>query len=135
VTEPFWSGDAGVWRHGYTYSGHAVAAAAGLANLDLIEREGLVGRVRDLEPVLTETLAELAGHSLVSEVRSGVGLLAAVQLRDASVAPTVVAGLRERGVLTRPLVDGSLQVSPPFVVTEQELKRFTTAAWDALDAA
>ena len=140
VTEPFWQGTAGAWRHGYTYSGHAVAAAAGLANLDIIEREGLVARVRELEPVLTETLAGLVEHRLVAEVRSGVGLLAAVQIdpdvvkRDASVVPAVVAELRSRGVLTRPLVDGSLQVSPPFVVTPDELKRFVVSCWDALEA-
>jgi adenosylmethionine-8-amino-7-oxononanoate aminotransferase len=139
VTEPFWDGTAGAWRHGYTYSGHAVAAAAGLANLDIIEGEGLVARVRDLEPVLTETLTGLVDHQLVTEVRSGVGLLAAVQIepeivsRDASVVPAVVAQLRARGVLTRPLVDGSLQVSPPFVVSSEELKRFAVSCWEALD--
>ena len=42
VAAPFWDGTSGVWRHGYTYSGHAVAAAAAMANLDVIEREGLV---------------------------------------------------------------------------------------------
>ena len=141
VAAPFWDGTAGVWRHGYTYSGHAVAAAAAMANLDIIEREGLVAQVRDLEPVLTETLAGLADHPLVREVRSGVGLLAAVQIdpdvvgRDAAVVPAVVAALRARGVLTRPLVDGSLQVSPPFVVTLDELKSFAAACWEALEEA
>jgi putrescine---pyruvate transaminase len=139
VAAPFWDGTSGVWRHGYTYSGHAVAAAAAMANLDVIEREGLVSQVRDLEPVLTETLAGLADHPLVREVRSGVGLLAAIQIdpdvvmRDAAVVPAVVAGLRARGVLTRPLVDGSLQVSPPFVVTVEELKGFASACWEALE--
>jgi adenosylmethionine-8-amino-7-oxononanoate aminotransferase len=138
VAAPFWDGTSGVWRHGYTYSGHAVAAAAAMANLDVIEREGLIGQVLDLEPVLTQTLGELVDHPLVSEVRSGVGLLAAVQIdadavtQDAAIVPAVVAGLRARGVLTRPLVDGSLQVSPPFVVTADELKRFAAACWEAL---
>jgi adenosylmethionine-8-amino-7-oxononanoate aminotransferase len=139
VTEPFWNGTAGVWRHGYTYSGHAVAAAAGLANLELIDREGLVGRVRDLEPVVTDAFASLAGHPLVSEVRAGVGLLAAVQIdpgalaADASLAPRAVLALRDRGVLTRPLVDGSLQVSPPFVISEPQLKHAAHAIGEALD--
>jgi adenosylmethionine-8-amino-7-oxononanoate aminotransferase len=139
VAAPFWDGTSGVWRHGYTYSGHAVAAAAAIANLDIIEREGLVAQVRDLEAVLTDTLAGLADHPLVREVRSGVGLLAAVQLepealaRDAGLVPSVVAGLRARGVLTRPLVDGSLQVSPPFVVTVDELKSFASACWETLE--
>lgn len=141
VTEPFWNGAGGVWRHGYTYSGHAVAAAAGLANLDLIDRESLVSRVRGLEPLLTDALDDLATHPLVTEVRSGVGLLAAVQVDpvaladDPSIPTRAVAGLRDRGVLTRPLVDGSLQVSPPFVVSEQQLKHAAAAIGEALDEA
>ena len=54
VRAPFWDDPipGAVFRHGYTYSGHATACAAGMANLDLMEREDLVGRVRSLEPVL-----------------------------------------------------------------------------------
>jgi acetylornithine/succinyldiaminopimelate/putrescine aminotransferase len=71
---------------------------------------------------LSVALAPLAEHPAVSEVRSGVGLLAAVQLapqvlaQEPAAAARVVAGLRARGVLSRALVDGSLQVSPPFVI-------------------
>ncbi len=138
VAEPFWH--SGVWRHGYTYSGHAVAAAAALANLDILEREALVARVAELEPVLAETLADLGGHPLVTEVRAGVGLLAAVQIdpvrvsSDAGLVPAVVAELRARGVLTRALVDGSLQVSPPFVISPEQLKQLTAACWESLEA-
>jgi adenosylmethionine-8-amino-7-oxononanoate aminotransferase len=140
VSAPFWDGTAGPWRHGYTYSGHAVAAAAALANLDILEAEDLVERVRALEPVLTDALAGLAGDSLVTEVRSGVGLLAAVQLDPAAIAedpsliPSVLNAMRSRGVLTRALVDGSLQVSPPFVVTPEQLKSAAESCWDALDS-
>ncbi|MFL6179750.1 MAG: aspartate aminotransferase family protein [Actinomycetes bacterium] len=140
VSEPFWNGAAGMWRHGYTYSGHAVGAAAALANLDVLEREGLVARVRELEPVLADTFGELVQHDLVSEVRAGVGLLAAVQLTpeavsaDPSLPQQVIAELRGRGILTRGLVDGSLQVSPPFVVTADQLKNAAAGCWDALEA-
>ena len=140
VAGPFFAEPGVVWRHGYTYSGHAVAAAAALANLDIIEREGLVGRVRDLEAVVTSTLSPLAEHPKVSEVRSGVGLLAAIQLSpevladDPAAAATAVAGLRERGVLSRALVDGSLQVSPPFVIDEADLKTMADATWEVLSA-
>ena len=44
IAEPFWRKGAGMWRHGYTYSGHATAAAAALANLDIMERESLPKR-------------------------------------------------------------------------------------------
>ncbi len=78
VAEPFWRGTGEWFRHGYTYSGHTASCAVALANLDLIEREALVARVAALEPVLAATLAPLADHPLVSEVRAGTALLAAV---------------------------------------------------------
>lgn len=139
VAQVFYDGTVGVWRHGYTYSGHAVAAAAGLANLAILRREGLVERVVTLEAALRDTLAPLADHPLVSEVRVGAGLLAAVALDadrradDPTFAPTVVGMLRERGLLTRLLVDGSLQVSPPFVIEEADVKLFADATADVLD--
>ena len=75
VAAPFFDGTAGVWRHGYTYSGHATAAAAGLANLDILEREALPARALQLETELADALAPLEEHDLVSEVRRGVGVL------------------------------------------------------------
>src|SRR5215472_5671951 len=72
VAEPFWrAGGTEVFRHGYTYSGHPAAAAVALANLDLIEREQLIQRVRALEPVLAEAVAPLTSLELVSTVRAG----------------------------------------------------------------
>jgi len=139
VADVFYDGTVGVWRHGYTYSGHAVAAAAAVANLDIIESEGLVDRVRSLESVLSHTLEPLIDHPLVDDVRSGAGLLAAVALSadhravDPTMSQRVVAGLRQRGVLSRPLVDGSLQVSPPFVIDEADLLVFAAATAEALD--
>jgi len=127
VAETFYNGTAGVFRHGYTYSGHAVAAAAAHSNLDIIEREGLVERVRVLEGPLHEQLASLVEHPLVSEVRAGVGLLGAVQVdpavlaTDPGLTSRVVMSMRERGVLSRALIDGSIQVSPPFVIDIEQI--------------
>ncbi|MFI0848354.1 aspartate aminotransferase family protein [Mesorhizobium sp. IMUNJ 23232] len=71
----------GEFHHGYTYSGHPVACAVGLANLEIIEREGLVERVRDdTGPYFAKMLAErVAGHPLVGEVRS-IGLMGAIEI-------------------------------------------------------
>jgi putrescine aminotransferase len=142
VAEPFWRlGSDLVFRHGYTYSAHPTACAVALANLALIEREQLVGRVAELEPVLTRHLAPLAGHELVGEVRSGTGLLAAVEIAeqaraaDPGLGTRLVAGLRERGVITRLLRGVALQISPPFVITEAEIGRIAEAFAGALDAA
>src|SRR5690625_18099 len=73
--------EGGEFAHGYTYSGHPAACAVALANLDILEREGLVERTREesgpyLQQRLRETFDE---HPLVGEVR-GTGLIAAVEL-------------------------------------------------------
>ena len=74
VAEPFFDPSAGVWwRHGYTYGGHAAAAAAAMANLDIIEREDLLAASARLETTLHDKLAGLADHPAVAEVRSGTG--------------------------------------------------------------
>jgi len=136
VAEPFWAeGTQNVFRHGFTYAGHATACAVALANLDVIEREGLVQRVRELEPVLAEALAPLADHPAVAEVRSGVGLLGAVELKDPATLPAVVDAAYELGVLVRGIRGVALQVSPPFVITEDELATAARVFGEALDAA
>jgi len=130
VQEPFWSSPGGpVFRHGYTYSGHPAACAAGLANLDVLEQEGLVQRVAALEPVLAAAVEPLRSAPLVSDVRAGVGLLAAVEIdaaaraADPGLLDRIVTGCRQRGVLTRGLAGHSLQVSPPFVIDEHQIGR------------
>jgi putrescine aminotransferase len=141
VTEPFWRpGSTEVFRHGYTYSAHPASCAVGLANLDLIEREHLIGRVVELEPVLADKLRPLADHDLVSEVRAGTGLLAAVEItararaEDPGIGQRLVAEIRDRGVITRLVRGVALQVSPPFIVTEQEIDQIADTFAAALDA-
>ncbi|MBD0317290.1 MAG: aspartate aminotransferase family protein [Thermoleophilia bacterium] len=139
VQEPFWQRGGTWFRHGYTYSGHAAACAAGLANLELIERERLVERVAELEPVLAGGVAGLAEHPLVGEVRA-VGLLAAIELapsaleRDPGLVERVVAEARERGVLTRSLRACALQLSPPFTITAEEIDTILAGIRGALDS-
>ena len=95
VAEPFFRPGAGVWwRHGYTYGGHAGAAAAAMANLDIIERENLLDDSARLEKSLHALLAPLAELDAVAEVRSGIGAVAAVQLADPSAALGVAKELR-----------------------------------------
>jgi putrescine aminotransferase len=133
VWRPFY--DSGtVFRHGYTYSGHASACAAALANLDHIENEALLERVRKLEVVLASDLAALASHELVAEVRH-LGLLGAVELThaDPGLAGRVVRRLRDHGILTRQLPADSIQISPPFVISEADLAAITHEIRAALD--
>jgi adenosylmethionine-8-amino-7-oxononanoate aminotransferase len=139
VQEPFWSSPGqAMFRHGYTYSGHPSVCAAALANLDILEREGLLERVARLEPLLADAMRPLTDLPLVSEVRSGVGLLAAIEIdgqaraADPGLVDRIVTGCRDRGVLTRGLAGHSLQVSPPFVVGEDEIARIATVFAETL---
>jgi putrescine---pyruvate transaminase len=140
VREPFWSPGAGVWRHGYTYSGHATATAAAHANLDVMERESLPQRARGLEATLAAALEPLASHRLVADVRAGLGVLAAVQLEsdalaeDAALTDRVVAAAREHGVLTRALTGGGLQISPALTIGDDDLAELVEGLGAALDA-
>jgi len=140
VAAPFWDRESDLWfRHGYTYSGHAAGCAAALANLDLIEREGLIERVAGLEPVLAAAVEELRGHPAVGDVRHA-GLLAGVELDPELVAARpdtparAVAAAREVGVLTRAIGGPGLQISPPFVIDEAGLHEIVAAFRQALDA-
>lgn len=140
VSEPFWHRpETGPWRHGYTYSGHATATAAAHPNLDIMEREGLLGRALELERELPEALAPIAEHELVSDVRAGLGVVAGVQIDPAIVAedPTIAdrIGLaaREAGLMVRPLAGGTLGMSPPLVITRAELDEIASALQVALD--
>jgi adenosylmethionine-8-amino-7-oxononanoate aminotransferase len=140
VREPFWSPGAGVWRHGYTYSGHATATAAAHANLDVMERESLPERARGLEATLAAALEPLASHRLVAGVRAGLGVLAAVQLaadalaEDAALTDRVVAAAREHAVLTRALTGGGLQISPALTIGDDDLAELVEGLGAALDA-
>ncbi len=130
VRAPFWDEPipGAVFRHGYTYSGHATACAAGLANLDIIEREGLVARCATLEPVVARELGRLAGMPIVGDIRT-VGLTGAVEVAaDVRAAhpgavDAVVAAARRNGVLTRPVRGVGLQFSPAFVISEADIAK------------
>jgi adenosylmethionine-8-amino-7-oxononanoate aminotransferase len=137
VAAPFWDDDgAPAFRHGLTYQAHATACAAAHANLDIIDREDLVARVRGLERTLEEALRPLEDHPAVVEVRSGIGLLAGVQLRDADLVGAVVDRCWRAGVLTRPIGDGdTLHVSPPFVITDEEIRRVGDTFAEAISRA
>jgi adenosylmethionine-8-amino-7-oxononanoate aminotransferase len=141
VAEPFYNSTVGMWRHGYTYSGHAAAATAALTNLDILVREGLIERVAKLEGTFADKLHPLATHPLVSEVRTGEGLLAAVQIdpaaitQDPELPDTVIRGMREAGVLSRPLATGAVHVSPPFVITNEQLDELAIGIQVGLDSA
>jgi putrescine---pyruvate transaminase len=140
IRAPFWDEPiaGAVFRHGYTYSGHSGAAAAALANLDIIEREGLVERVRMLEPVLDRAVRRLEGAPMVGEIRT-VGLTAAVALTpgqleaDPATPEKVVAAALRHGVASRVLRGHAIHISPPFVITEDQIDAMVDGIGKALE--
>jgi putrescine aminotransferase len=133
----------GYLAHGFTYTGHPVACAAGLANLDILAREKLIERVRDdVGPRFLARLQSLAAHPAVAETR-GYGLIGALELRRppkgpyagaaaGTLGPAVHNLAREEGVLVRGIRD-LVAMSPPFVVTHVELERMFALLTRALD--
>jgi L-2,4-diaminobutyrate transaminase len=118
--------------HGWTYSAHPVCAAAGLANLDIIEREGLVENARTVGAYFQERLrSALSDHPMVGEVR-GVGLLAAVEFAadkrarapfesGLKIGQRVAASCLEHGMIARAMPHGdTLGFAPPLVLSKDE---------------
>ena len=101
--------DGGEFYHGFTYSGHPVAAAVALANLELIEREDMITRVReDTGPYLAEALAPLAEHRIVGEIRT-FGVLAAIELVKSKDGPEMFEDTGATGVICR---DHARRITP-----------------------
>ena len=133
----------GEFYHGFTYSGHPVAAAVALANLALIEEEGLLERVRDeTGPYLAEALAPLADHGLVGEVRT-YGLLACVELVQDKNGPVLFENtgataemVRDHaiasGLMVRAVRDGMI-LSPPLTFTKADIDEVVAKLTTALD--
>jgi putrescine aminotransferase len=109
------------FRHGFTYNGHPVGAAVGLANLDIIEREGLVERASEIGARMVERLQPAAQLAHVLEVRA-VGLMLAVELQEGLDAAPVAAAALERGVVVRAAGE-KLVMSPPLVIEPEQADR------------
>ncbi len=130
--------------HGFTYSGHPVASAVALKNLEIIERDGLVSRVNNsIGPYLQRRLREtFEGHPLVGEVR-GVGLLAAIELvpnkpERSFFADVGTVGTHcrnycfESGLIMRAIRD-TMVCAPPLIVSEAEVEEIISKAKAAID--
>jgi putrescine aminotransferase len=135
--------DGGDFSHGYTYSGHPTACAVALANLGIIEREGLVDRVRDdIGPYFQGRLRELSDHPLVGNIR-GVGLIGGLAIVEDKATKKfrdpvgTIAGrcheiCVEKGAMIRVSGD-SMVMAPPFVITRQEVDQIMEIYRAALD--
>jgi L-2,4-diaminobutyrate transaminase len=140
------SDDMGPIGHGWTYSAHPLCAAAGVANLELIDTLGLVENARTVGAYFQSALhAAFDDHPMVGDVR-GEGLLAALEFvadKDGptffdpakKVGPQVAAAALERGLIARAMPQGDiLGFAPPLCITEAEIDRVVAMTKDAVDA-
>lgn len=132
--------------HGWTYSAHPLCAAAGVANLEVIDELGLVANAGTVGAYFREQLqAALGDHAHVGDIR-GEGLMAAVEFvadRDdrlffdagEKVGPRIAAALAERGIIGRAMPEGDiLGFAPPLCLTREEADKIVAAAQDAVKA-
>jgi adenosylmethionine-8-amino-7-oxononanoate aminotransferase len=134
----------GVLMHGFTHSGHPVACAVGLATIEAIEREDLLARVAAASMVLAGLVAPLRDHPEVGEVRQA-GLMVGIELvRDkesrqrwpveARRGRRAAEEARERGLLTRPLLDDILCLAPPFTISDEMMAQAVEILADSVEA-
>jgi L-2,4-diaminobutyrate transaminase len=136
----------GAIGHGWTYSAHPTCIAAALANLEIIEREDLLGNVREVGPYLLQALRDAVGeHPMVGEVR-GVGMLAAVEFVEdktekkffepqGKIGAAVSAACLERGMVARAMPHGDiLGFAPPLTLSRAEADKIAAITRSAVEA-
>ncbi|HHH39310.1 MAG TPA: aspartate aminotransferase family protein [Sedimenticola sp.] len=123
--------------HGYTYSAHPVACAAALASLELLERDDLIGRAREMAPLFEERLHGLKGTKYVTDIRN-YGLAGAITVEAAPGEPAlrpwqVAMQCWEKGFYVRYGGD-TVQLGLPFIVEPEEIDRVIDAIGESLEA-
>ncbi len=121
--------------HGYTYSAHPLACAAGLATLDVYAEEGLFARARALAPRFEDALHSLKGLPHVIDVRN-LGIMGAVELEPRDGAPTARAfetylKAFEKGLLVRQTGD-IIAMSPPLIISDQQIDEMISILGEAI---
>jgi 4-aminobutyrate--pyruvate transaminase len=121
------SASSGSFGHGFTYSGHPVAAAVARENLAILKERDIPGHVRAVAPVLADTLDTFRDADAVRDVR-GYGFLGAVTfdsvaygMAEGQLGPTLVAKTAEHGLLLRAIGD-TVIFAPPLVTSDAEIK-------------
>ena len=137
----------GVFSHGFTYSGHPVACAAGLKNIEIIEREGLCEHVRERGPYFAESLSSLGALELVGDVR-GRGFMHAIEFSSnkrtkegfgsaIGIGKRVARAAYDRGVIARN-VDDLIILSPPpppLIMSRDQIDILTRTLGEAIQEA
>ena len=133
----------GAFGHGFTYSGHPVAAAVALKAIEIYERERIVAQAAQKAPQFQARLRALGRHALVGEAR-GLGLIGAVELvadkaskrsfaPAAGVGPRAVRFAEDEGLIVRFLAGDAVSICPPLIITPAEIDELFDRLGRALD--
>ncbi len=136
--------EVGLFGHGLTYSGHPVAAAVALRNLELMEERGIMAHAARMGELLQARLAPLAEHRLVGDLR-GIGLIAGLELvrdrdRRERFAPSdkiafrVAAACLDQGLIVRALPGDTIAICPPLIIDEDGIDELIGKLESGLDA-
>ena len=136
------SANAGVFGHGYTYSGHPVACAVAKKALEIYQRDKIFEKAAVTGNYMQKRLAEFAEHPLVGEVR-GRGLLGALELvankesgqpfADGAVGAYAQKAAQDHGLLIRAVAGSSLGFCPPLIITTEQIDEMMEKLAVALD--
>ena len=137
------AGKDATFSNGYTYSGHPVSAAAGLKNIEIIEREKILEHVREVGPVFQDQLQQLRQIDIVADAR-GMGLMGCVQCsvdgdpqselgRDYEIGSRIDMECQKRGLLVRPVINMCV-LSPPLIITKSEIEHMFAILRQGLEA-
>jgi 4-aminobutyrate---pyruvate transaminase len=133
----------GTFGHGFTYSGHPVAAAVAVKTLEIYKRDRVFEGVRAKEPLFQKRLAALADHPLVGEAR-GIGLIGGLEIvadktgkaqfdPKKGVAAKAVGFAQAEGLIVRSLLGDRIAICPPLIIAEQEIDAMFDRLTRALD--
>jgi adenosylmethionine-8-amino-7-oxononanoate aminotransferase len=136
------TGDDYAFWHGYTYTGHPTVCAAGLANLEIIEREKLVQKAREQGKYLRKKLETLRSLPIVGDIRSQ-GLIAAVELvkdketkemfpADMQIARKAWEKALEHGVICRVAGANNIALCPPLIITKEQIDELVATIGNAI---
>ncbi|MEO0712248.1 MAG: aminotransferase, partial [Pseudomonadota bacterium] len=137
------SDELGPMGHGWTYSAHPIGAAAGVANLKVLDAHGMIDNAAEIGPYLTQGLREaMEDHPHVGDVR-GIGMLSSVELvadreslamfaPEGKVLPRVIAAMGKRGVIARAMpMSDTIGFAPPLCLTRAEADTIVAVTRDA----
>ena len=127
-----------LFSNGYTYSGHPVACAAALKNIEILEDEGILAHVKEISPYFQKRLRALSRFSIVGDAR-GMGLLGCIEGKaenleaERQLGQMIDDACEERGLLVRPLINMAV-FSPPLIITIEQIDELFDILEQALEA-